>query len=699
MKTTSEQLAKLGTTLKGQLGQFIADRNLLEIQWLKNLRQYQGKYDPEILANIPDERSHVYPRDTRVKVKGGVAKMMEMMFPSQDRNWTLSVSPTPSIPQDALQQILTTLQMQAQGQPVPNEAIEREIRLFAEKRKEKMETEIADQLADPGIDHPQMCKRVVRSGYIYGFGVVRAPMVRTQTDRVWVAEGGTYIAKPKTVRRPYPESVRIWDCYPDLAARTWEDQEMLFERMVMTRHDFSQLAKRPDFDSTAIKTYLKEHQQGNYTPKTFEAELQQIAKTSNLSDRTTRRFEVYRALGFVSAATMQAAGVEDIKEDEMDRDILADLWLIDDVVIKAGKAAFGERPSDQYHAFVYTEDEDAGITGIGLPEEIRDSQMSTCATTRALMDNMAAIAGPIFEVNTSLLARGRKTIGPIHSFMTIEREGDGVESQYPAVRQLTTTSHVTELLSILQMQRQQLDIESNLPAYTMGAMGQQPLGEAFRTSNNMSMMMGSANMVTKDTVRAFDRFTTSLIGAFLKWNMEFNPKEDIKGDYQVVAKGNHSLVAKEVRGAALDQFVTTLTPEERAILDTYGLLIDRLKARDLPIDRLLPEDEAKQVIDGMRAAASQAAQVEQGLTTAKTDDITASAEKKRVDTQVTAAAADATIKEIISRIENNMSQAKSNRDRTQLENLKLLLQSVTGGKNEQGTRGRTGAETQNLRTV
>ena len=677
MDTTTEALVKLGAVLKGQLEQFINDRSLLEQQWLTNLRQYQGKYDPKILSAIPDERSHVYPRDTRVKVKGGVAKMMEMMFPSQDKNWMLSVSPNPSIPQEALQSILADLQMQVgEGQQIPSEMIERTVRAFAEKRKDKMETEIADQLADPGIDYPQMCKRVVRTGYIYGFGVVRSPMVRTQQERVWEPQiDGTYAAKTKTLRRPFPESVRTWDFYPDLAARTWDDQEMVFERMVLTRHDFAQLAKRPDFKADRLKMYLRAHKDGNYMAKSYESELQEIAKTSNLADRTARRFEVYRALGFVSAATMQAVGIE-VKEEELDKDILADMWFIDDTVIKAEVAAFGDRPSDQYHAFVYTEDEDAGITGIGLPEEIRDSQMSLCATTRALMDNMAAIAGPIFEVNTELLARGRKTIGPIHSFMTIEREGMGAEAQSPAVRAITTQSHVPELLNIIQMQRQQLDIESNLPAYTMGAMQNQPLGEAFRTSNNMSMMMGSANMVTKDTVRAFDKFTTSLINSMLRWNMEFNEKEDIKGDYQVVAKGNLSLVAKEVRGAALDQFVMTLTPEERAILDTYGLLIDRLKARDLPVDRLLPEEEAKQVLQQMREAQSQAAQVEQGLTVAKTDDITASAEKKRVDTQMTQAAADATIQEILSRVENNLSMAKSNKERTQLENLKMLFQTV-----------------------
>ncbi|MDY0282793.1 MAG: hypothetical protein RBR35_19855 [Salinivirgaceae bacterium] len=680
MNTNPIELAKLGKHLKATLGQFIADKNLWEIQALRNLRQYAGKYDPEILAAIPDERSHVYPRDTRVKVKGGVAKVMEMMFPAHDRNWSLSVSPSPSIPKEALQEIIDQLQVElGPGEVIPSDIIERAVREFAEERKNKMETEIADQLSDSGVDYPQLCKKVTRSGYVQSFGVARCPMVRTQQERVWRPdpETGSYVAETKTVKRPYPEYVRSWDIYPDLSAKCWEDQELIFEKVVLTRHDFSQLAKREDFLGPEIRQYLEDNPTGNYSAKTFEAELQILAKTSNLADRTTRRYEVYRALGFISAHTLRQVGI-DVKDDELDQDILADLWFIDDVVIKAEKSSFGEKPSDQYHAFIYSEDEDSGLTGVALAEEVRDSQMSLCASTRALMDNMAATAGPILEVNTALLPRGRKNIGAVHAFMVIEREGDGLEAQYPAVRAITTQSHVGDILSIISMQRQQLDIESNLPAYTMGGM-QQPLGEAFRTSNNMSMMMGGANMVTKDTVRAFDKFTSSLIRSMLLWNMEFNPNENIKGDYQVVAKGNLSLVAKEVRGAALDQFVTTLTSEERAILDTYGLLVDRLKARDLPVDRLLPEEDAKKVIEGMRQAASQASQIEQGLTTAKTDDVTASAEKKRLDAQVLAASADATINEILSRVEQNMSNAKSTEDRTQLENLKTLLSTATKG--------------------
>ena len=681
-----DALLSFGHTLKGILDVHKRDRALLENQWLTNLRQYLGKYDPSVLNNIPEERSKVYPRDTRVKVKGGVAKMMEMMFPSQERNYAIDPSPSPSIPAQELQKILDQVTESQLPEEMASNTIERQVMEFARTRAMKMETEIADQLSDAGVDYPQLCKRVVRSGYIYGFGVAHFPQVRKQSIREWQVDPNTgiYVAVTKTIKRPHPTYVRVWDCFPDLTAKQWDDQEFFFERIILMRSDLRRLAQRNDFMSDEIKEYLSTYPDGNYTAQSYEAELNTIANISNVANRNSRRYEIYRGVGFVSGAQLAKVGVE-VKESNLLDDVFVEAWIIDDRVIKIAEASFGERPSDQYHAFIYAEDEDSGLTGVGLPEEVRDSQMTLCASTRALMDNMAASAGPMYEVNVALLAKGKKSIGALHPFKVIEREGDGLEAQYPAIRPLSTDSHTAEILNIINAARQQLDIESNLPAYTMGGMSQ-PLGEAFRTSSNMSMMIGSANMVTKDTVRAFDKFTSSLIGAMLKWNMEFNDNPDIKGDFQVVAKGNLSLVAKEVRGAALDQFVMTLTPEERAILDTYGVLIDRLKARDLPTDRMLPREEAEQVLKSLRDAAAQSAQIDQSLTEAKTAVASAQAGKIGADTELVMATADATIEEIISRIDANSAKAQSQADKTQLENLKILLSTTEnkGGRDGGG---------------
>ena len=216
MAVDTQQLDKLGAFVKGQLDSYINDRAFLERQCLKNLRQYRRMYDPEVLRNIPTDKSHSYPGDTRIKVKGAVAKIMEMMFPAQDKNWSISHSPNPSIPENELQAVIEDVQATAQEGDDLDELMERKIREFAKKRAELMEAEIHDQLVDASIDYPQLCKRVSRSGFIYGIGIVRSPMVRTQMLRTWKRDDatGNLVAVPEKVRRPFAEFVRFWDFYP-----------------------------------------------------------------------------------------------------------------------------------------------------------------------------------------------------------------------------------------------------------------------------------------------------------------------------------------------------------------------------------------------------------------------------------------------------------------------------------------------------
>lgn len=683
MAIPNDEMSKLGLNLKGKRDQYEKDRCAIEQQWLKNLRQYMRQYDPEIKARLKKDRSQAYPGDTRVKVQGEVAKMMEMMFPALERNWELTVSPVPSIAKDDLDRIIDQLetaeevaaqQEEREPSPIQSEQIERAVKAFAELRKNDMEDEIADQLQDPLTDYPQMMKRAVRSGTIYGIGIVRSPQVRTLTEREWELdeETGRYGAVTKKVRRPYPEFVRCWDYYPDLSARIWEEQEGGFERVVVNRNDFAEFANRPDFRKDAIQKYLVANAKGNYTARTYETELQTIADESNFVDRNSRRYEVYRWLGFVSGHDLSEAGV--MQDEEATAEMhFADIWIIDDVVIKAELAAFGARVSDIYHSYIPAEDEDSGLTGVGLPEDVRDSQMSICAANRALMDNMAAVAGPIIEVNQALMANGRKSVGSIHAFMTIESDHEGQSGTARAVNAVFIPSHISELLSILEMQRGQLDIESNLPAWTLGVNPSQ-LGEAFRTTGNMSQMTGGANMTTKDRVRAFDKLTTGVINSIYKWNMDFNPKDAIKGDFGTRGKGNISLVAKEVRGAALDQMTAQLTPEERAMVDTYGLLEDKFESRDLPKTRLLPRDVALKNVQRMQQAQAKAAQAEAGLTDAKTNKENAQADNLQANAQATAQTSEATIRNMLAQATNQLAQAKSQGDKTQLENLKLLLE-------------------------
>lgn len=119
------------------------------------------------------------------------------------------------------------------------------------------------------------------------------------------------------------------------------------------------------------------------------------------------------------------------------------------------------------------------------------------------------------------------------------------------------------------------------------------------------MLLGAAALPIRDTVRNFDRFTTSFIGSLYYWNMQFNDNESIKGDFTVIARGSTSLIAKEVRSQQLDQFVTTLSEEERLYLDEEKVLMERMKVRDLPVELLADRDVVKKKL-AERAASSQA---------------------------------------------------------------------------------------------
>jgi hypothetical protein len=685
-----EKLAQLGARMWSKFNTYATERSTLEKQWLKNLRQYKAIYDPGI--TIPEGMSRVYPKDTHTKIVGWVAKIMEMMFPAQEKNWSINPSPFPNISKEDLQNIIDTLlarqtaiaeEAQQAVQPITSEMIEQAVKEFAKQRAERMTLECEDQLADEGIDYPELCKKVIRRGGIYGFGVAEGPQVRTQKERIFELDPITqgYKAAEKNISRPYYTPLKAWDVYPDLSSNTWADQEGLFIRKAYSRQGLRALAKREDFLAGAINEYLRDHTAGNYKARGFEAELNTIKQTDQTTASTeVRQFEVIRWYGFISAQELADVGVT-VPPTALEKDILADIWMIENTIIKADTAPFGEKVSDMFHAFIPEEDEDSALTGSAKVEVLRDSQMKICSIDRAIMDNMADSASSIKEVNDDLLDVSKRP-AKVSGGMTIHRTGEGNEANYPAIRIYDIPNHTPQLLALRDNFCKVFDAESHLQSWTMG--DAQPLGEAFRTSNNMSMMRAGGDMVTKDDVRSFDRFIKSFIGSLVKWNSEFNEKTDIKGDFQVVPKGNLSLVAKEVRGAALDQLATTLTDRERTQVDERKLLEDRLLSRDLPSDYLLPRKEADAKLAQYDQNQAKAAQIQQGLDESKTQMQIAAAQEKAAKAEEISQTITTKVQEGLSKIAQNLAKAKGVKDATALQSINLLLEQIAAEKEGAG---------------
>jgi len=103
------------------------------------------------------------------------------------------------------------------------------------------------------------------------------------------------------------------------------------------------------------------------------------------------------------------------------------------------------------------------------------------------------------------------------------------------------------------------------------------------------MLMGSVNITLKDQVKNFDEGVTKpYIRAHYFWNMEFSPKEEIKGDYNIVAKGTTSLIAKEVKLETLIKYLQVIGSFPEMIQT-----IDLKKLNDLLTDILEIESLTK----------------------------------------------------------------------------------------------------------
>jgi hypothetical protein len=592
------------------------DRQDLELKWLKNRRQFRGEYDNEIKALLNSQRSQVYPKLTRSKVIGMVARLMDLLFPQTAKNWNIKPTPFPNIAQADLQTVINQLQQVAQSGQLTDEMIEKAVDDFAAKRCLRMEKTIQDQLADSKLDYITLVRKVVFSSVCYGVGVLKGPLVRRGQKRTWQQNANNqYQAVTVPVVEPYYEFVPLWGFYPDLTAKTRDQMDGAFERHIFSRHELRALADRSDFFDTPILEYIKNNPTGNFKEKTFEGELRGEKNTTDSNVvRTDKKYEVIEWWGFITAQELKAIGL-DIGEADMADDLSANVWILDGTVIKA---VLSPLPPDvkMYHLFVYEED-DTSLLGNGMPEVIRESQLAVCSAARMVLDNGSVVCGPMFEVNTEILDAQTNT--DIYAFKVFGREGTGQEANIPAVKEISVNSHIAELTGIIELFKGFADTESLLPPSLQGDMTAQGK-EPFRTAQNTSQLFGAAALPIRDVVRNFDQFTESVIGSLYYWNMKFNIDAEIKGDFQVQAEGSTSLIAKEVRSQALNNVATTLSPEDKDWVNEEEFLKERFLAMDLPVDRLIlskEEHDAKMQSKQQQAAAAQKLQDDQTIAKTK----------------------------------------------------------------------------------
>ena len=527
-----------------------------EERFIRSLRQYRGLYDPEVVGKIHPNRSKAFIRLTRTKVKTYDARMMDIKFPANnDKDWNLAPTPVPDLGPEVIQQFAEQILEQTGVIPTPDE-IEKIVVEFAADQAKNMEKEIFDQLVE--FDYRNTIRDVIHSGHLYGTGVLKGPMVKEVTSKRWHLVNNTW--KQITLKRliPTAQFVSIWDIYPDKSAKRLKDSRYMWQKHLYVKNRLYKMANRQDFNGEAIKAFMEAYPDGNADYKNYEESLRDMSSNSKRSGDTNppkkEKYEVHERWGFMSIedAKLMMPKVSDETWDSFGPEVACNIWMLDNVIIKAIISPVESATIPYY--FYYFDKDETSIFGDGIPEIMRDPQQLYNASIRAMLDNAAIAAGPIIEANIDLLADGEDPT-QLFPFRVFQRIGTGIDANQQAIRITKLPSYTNEFLGMVDFFQSTADESTTIPRAMSGLPDNSATGSA-KTATGMSMLMGASNITLKDQVHFFDEgVTTPFIKAMYFWNMEFNGKNNIKGDFNVMARGSKSLIAKEVKMEQINQFL------------------------------------------------------------------------------------------------------------------------------------------------
>ena len=595
-----ERLSAVVSRLQQDADARVGKRTLVEDRWLLDLQAYHGRYDEKTLKAIEESLgSKLFITQTRTKTNAMEARLVDMLFPTDDKNWGIRPTPVPELADGAKEAVRkaqamadqATEQQQvaaqqaaagnqqgaeqsaAKGSMIAQQADEwakEALRLKGEmdearRRCEAMSDEIEDQLRE--CRYQAQARDCIRDACRMGTGVIKGPMVATRMRPRWrkaanvdaigsdggAMQGEAYELIPTTDPRPMFYRVDPWNFFPD-DVDNMEDCESTFERHMLNKKAMRRLAKQPGFDKEAIRRLLRA--EPRYQMPQYMARLRAISGEWHDPGGNNDLFHVWEYHGPLDyeevcdlAYMLDPTMLDDMdgsEKEEIDplTEMNVTVWFCDGEVLK-----FGIHPLDSgeslYSVFNLEKDE-TSLFGFGVPYMIRDSQKALNGAWRMLMDNAGLSVGPQIVINDSVIepedgvyAHGNKKIWL--------RKQDAPTNQ-PAFEVYNIDSHADELLAIIAKAEQNIDTESALPNYTQTEMGAHPEP----TATGAVIMSNSDNVVFRRIVKNFDDdFTTGNLRRLYDWNMQFSPKDHIKGDYEVDARGTSVLLVREIQAQNL----------------------------------------------------------------------------------------------------------------------------------------------------
>ena len=615
-----ERMQQFGHSLSKMRDEWVRARYALGVdkRWTEDLDQYNGKDSvnkaasqmmtsveqgyPVTTQGAKPQRSTVYIGLTRQKTNAAEARLADILLPTDDRNWGIQPTPIPELSDMATseepavdprsgQQMVTP-----EGKPIREKDIARRIRELAAKRAESMQREIDDQLSE--CDYNGEVRKMIHDAAVMGTGILKGPIVTNRVRKAWhpmVDARGQQVQVIEMVEEVNPASFRVdpRNFWPDPACgESIHNGKGVFERDTMTSKQVRDLAKQPGYMKDKLRAVLEEGPKRSATMTEITDEDQR--------DQYKDIYEVWTYWGEVSHDDLECAGVQVGEKDAL-RTISGCVVFINSTVVKAflNPLDTGDLPYDTYP----WEKVAGSVWGYGIPYMMRSQQKVLNAAWRQMMDNSGVSSGPQIVVKPTVIQPADKQwqlTGRKIWYAT-----DDIDDVGKAFATFEFNNHQQDFAQIIAMASELADQETGLPQLTQGEKTNAP-----DTVGGMQMLMNAANVVLRRLVKQFDDYVTKPhIRRYYDYNMMYNDKEEIKGDYNIDARGSSALLIRDIQNQAfMNLLAAGSNPVYGIYLDNEKLFKKALQAQHVDPAEVFKSDEE---IDQIKEQQAQAAQQQQ----------------------------------------------------------------------------------------
>ena len=588
-------LTGLGNKLHRLAHDQVAARQQIENRWLKDLRQYHGEHSADELARMKQANSSmVFVNITRNKTRAAIARLSDMLLPNDDRNFGLKPTPVPATSKvsealqsagmpaaHASQAAMMMEPQQGQGQPAavdPARAKQEALEEAARAMQQQIEDDFTEARYNAHV------RDLIDDACKLGTGVLKGPTVVNRTRRAWVTDPATgqSVMEVQEELRPGLERVDPWDFFPDMSAANMLEAEFAFERKLVNRKQLRELAELPGVIPSQLRKAL-EDEGGQFISQDRRDDLRAITGVDTVTNE--RRWELWEYWGPLDKDELRSAGVD------VDDDVLVEytgcVLMVGTHVIKAAINPLDTNDLP-YSVFNWEEDR-SSVFGFGVPYLMRHAQQVVNAAWRMMMDNAGLAAGPQVVIH-------KKAVTPVDGDWSLRPRktwwatGDApIES---AFKVFNITSNQGDLFSIFQAAQQLADTETNLPILLQGE-GVNG-GPGSKTATGMQMLMNNSNIVLRSAVKNFDDgITETTVRRFYDFHMLYTDRAEIKGDFDIVARGSTVLVAREEQQEKLIMLtqVAGNNPLFAQMTNWDGLYREILRALQVPVDTIVKSKE------------------------------------------------------------------------------------------------------------